>query len=107
MNWFRDNAFLAGWLALPIAILAVYAQNRGRRLREVDWTRQVAQICRVPHSRPSFGLEWGFLFVQPDCRCYNSKTPLKLRLNGAPANCGPRDTRRTRFRSSVCNLSAH
>ena len=36
------------------------------------------------HATPSFGLEWGFSFVRPACRCCNRKTPLKLRLNGAP-----------------------
>jgi len=38
----------------------------------------------VPHSRPSFGLEWGFSFVPPYRRGDNRKDPLKLRLNGAP-----------------------
>jgi hypothetical protein len=38
----------------------------------------------VLHSRPSFGLEWGCSFLQPDCRSHNRKTALKLRLNGAP-----------------------
>ena len=38
----------------------------------------------VPHSRPSFGLEWGFSFLQVGCRGYTRKPPLKLRLNGAP-----------------------
>lgn len=38
MNWLKENAFLAGWLALPLALLAVYAQNRGKKFKDIDWT---------------------------------------------------------------------
>jgi uncharacterized membrane protein AbrB (regulator of aidB expression) len=38
MNWLKDNTFLAGWLALPLALIAVYAQNRGKAFKDIDWT---------------------------------------------------------------------
>lgn len=38
MNWLKDNAFLAGWLALPVAIFAIVAQNRGEPVKDIDWT---------------------------------------------------------------------
>jgi membrane protein DedA with SNARE-associated domain len=38
VNWLKDNSFLAGWLALPVTIFAVYAQNKGKPIREIDWT---------------------------------------------------------------------
>jgi len=38
MHWLRENAFLSGWFALPVAILATIAQNRGKPIKEVDWT---------------------------------------------------------------------
>ncbi len=38
MNWLKDNSFLAGWLALPLALLAIYAQNRGKKFKDIDWT---------------------------------------------------------------------
>ena len=42
----------------------------------------------VPHQRPSFGVEWRFSYVQPDCRYYHRslRSTLRLRpgLNGAP-----------------------
>jgi peptidoglycan/LPS O-acetylase OafA/YrhL len=38
MNWLRENAFLAGWLALPLSIVAIIAQNKGKPLKEFDWT---------------------------------------------------------------------
>jgi predicted permease len=37
MTWLKDNAFLAGWLALPLALFAIYAQNRGKELKDIDW----------------------------------------------------------------------
>jgi len=37
-------------------------------------------FSRVFHSRPSFGLEWGFSFVQPDCRCHSENPRSSLRL---------------------------
>jgi hypothetical protein len=38
MGWLKENAFLAGWLALPVSIFAVFAQNRGKQIKDVDWT---------------------------------------------------------------------
>jgi hypothetical protein len=44
MNWLRDNSFLAGWLALPITLFAVYAQNRGKPIRDIDWTWAIIYV---------------------------------------------------------------
>ena len=38
MNWLRENAWMTGWLALPLALLAIYAQNRGKQLKDFDWS---------------------------------------------------------------------
>jgi len=38
MEWLKAYAWLTGWLALPLGLLAIYAQNRGRELKDVDWT---------------------------------------------------------------------
>jgi hypothetical protein len=37
MQWLRENAFLAEWLALPVSLFAAYAQNRGKSPKEVQW----------------------------------------------------------------------
>jgi len=37
VEWLKDNAFLAAWLALPIAVFAIYVQNRGKQFKDYDW----------------------------------------------------------------------
>jgi hypothetical protein len=38
MNWLSSHAFLAGWLALPLSVFAIFAQNRGKEVKDIDWT---------------------------------------------------------------------
>lgn len=38
VQWLKDNAFLAEWLALPIAIFAAVVQNWGKKPQEIDIT---------------------------------------------------------------------
>jgi len=39
MNWLRENAFLATWLALPVALLVGFFQAKKANFANVDWTR--------------------------------------------------------------------
>lgn len=55
MNWFRDNAFLAGWLALPLAMLATISQNKGKLLKDIDWTWAIIYL--------TFGITLGVAFT--------------------------------------------
>jgi len=36
-----------------------------KRYQQAGGLHFITFNCGVPHSRPSFGLEWGFSFVQP------------------------------------------
>lgn len=38
MQWFKDHAFLAEWLALPVALFVAVLQNWGRKPAEIDIT---------------------------------------------------------------------
>ena len=39
MDWLRDHSYLAAWLALPVAIIVAFFQNKNRKFSEVDWSR--------------------------------------------------------------------
>jgi L-asparagine transporter-like permease len=45
MDWLRDHSYLAAWLALPVAIIIAFFQNRQSRLAEVDWSRIVIYLA--------------------------------------------------------------
>jgi hypothetical protein len=56
MQWLKDNAFLAGWLALPLTLFAAYAQNRGKPLKDIDWTWAIIYV--------TFGITLGVIVSQ-------------------------------------------
>ncbi|MBT8365050.1 MAG: hypothetical protein KJP23_10110 [Deltaproteobacteria bacterium] len=39
MNWLSDHSYLAAWLALPVAIIVAFFQNKSKKFTEVDWSR--------------------------------------------------------------------
>jgi len=45
MGWLSDHAYLATWLALPVAIVAIIVQNRSSRFAEVDWSRSLIYLA--------------------------------------------------------------
>jgi hypothetical protein len=55
MNWLKDHAWLAGWLALPIAILNIFTQLKQSPSKEIDWTWTVIFM--------TFGITLGITFT--------------------------------------------
>jgi hypothetical protein len=47
MNWLKDHAYLATWLALPVTILTGLIQNFRARFTNIDWSRQLLYIAFV------------------------------------------------------------
>lgn len=45
MDWLREHSYLAAWLALPVAILVAFFQNKGKKLSELDWSRLLIYIA--------------------------------------------------------------
>lgn len=39
LNWLRDHAYLAAWLAPVVAVAVAAFQNRNKAFGEVDWSR--------------------------------------------------------------------
>ena len=56
MNWLRENAWMTGWFALPLAVLAIYAQNKGKQLKDFDWTWAIIYL--------TFGITLGVTLAQ-------------------------------------------
>ena len=44
MDWLNNHAYLAAWLALPVAIGVAVFQNRHKGFAEVDWSRILIYI---------------------------------------------------------------
>jgi hypothetical protein len=44
MNWFEAHAYLAAWLALPVAIIIGVIQNAKTRFQKVDWPRSLIYV---------------------------------------------------------------
>jgi len=61
MHWLRENAFLAAWIALPVAIGMGIYQNRLKTFREMDWPRFLMYItflsCLAAALTPYFDSE--------------------------------------------------
>ncbi|GGA69117.1 hypothetical protein GCM10011507_20760 [Edaphobacter acidisoli] len=45
MHWLKDNVYLASWLAIPVALIGMVYQNRGKTSAEVDWNRSLLYIA--------------------------------------------------------------
>jgi hypothetical protein len=41
MNWLSDHAYLASWLAIPVAILTAFLQAKKKHFVEIDWFRLI------------------------------------------------------------------
>jgi hypothetical protein len=39
VDWLKDYSYLAGWLAIPVAFIVAFVQNKDKKLSEVDWSR--------------------------------------------------------------------
>jgi hypothetical protein len=89
MNWLRDHAFLATWLALPVAIISIFVQNIPTKFKDLDWSRSLIYIaftiCLGVSFTPSFDENarslarqlsiWGFIFLVIDRIPRNPKPP--------------------------------
>lgn len=71
-SW-REGGIRGSWIVRP--------RDLGTLLRALASS---GDFGRVPHSRPSVGLEWGFSLTRRRFIRQRSKHPLKLCLNGAP-----------------------
>jgi hypothetical protein len=60
MNWLKDYSFLSGWLALPIAIAAMYFQNKGKPIREMDWSRPLIYLAFLSALAVAFNMNFDF-----------------------------------------------
>ena len=58
MNWLRDNAFLATWLALPVMLLVGFFQAKKANFVNVDWTRFVMYFGFVTSLAVAFTLKF-------------------------------------------------
>ena len=56
MNALREYSWLTGWLALPVSIFAIYAQNRGKQIKDIDWTWAIIYL--------TFGVTLGVTFTK-------------------------------------------
>lgn len=45
MHWLKENVYLASWLAIPVALIGLVYQNRGKAAAEVDWNRSLLYIA--------------------------------------------------------------
>lgn len=45
LNWLKENAYLAAWLALPVAIVVGLVQNSRTDFKELDWPRSLMYIA--------------------------------------------------------------
>ncbi len=45
MKWLQDNAYLAGWLAIPVAILIAVSQNTTIGIEKFDWSRNLLYLA--------------------------------------------------------------
>jgi hypothetical protein len=45
LNWLRDNAYLAAWLAIPVAILIAVFQNVRIGIEKFDWSRNLLYLA--------------------------------------------------------------
>jgi len=43
--WLRDNAYLAGWLAIPVAIGIAIFQNAKIGIEKFDWSRNLLYLA--------------------------------------------------------------
>ena len=44
LSWLRDNAYLAGWIAIPVAILIAFFQNKKIGFEKFDWSRNLIYL---------------------------------------------------------------
>jgi hypothetical protein len=44
-NWLRDNAYLATWLAIPVAIAIGFFQNSKIGFEKFDWSRNLLYLA--------------------------------------------------------------
>jgi hypothetical protein len=67
MNWLKDYSYLSGWLALPIAIVAMIFQNKGKPIRDMDWSRPLIYLAFLTALAVAFNQSFDFqarLFAQ-------------------------------------------
>ena len=44
LNWLKENAYLAAWLALPVAIAIGFFQNSKIGFEKFDWSRNLLYL---------------------------------------------------------------
>lgn len=45
MHWLETHEYLAAWLALPVAIIAILFQNVPRKFEHFDWSRTLLYLA--------------------------------------------------------------
>lgn len=45
LNWLKENAYLAAWLALPVAIVIGFFQNQKLGFEKFDWSRNLLYVA--------------------------------------------------------------
>ena len=58
MDWLKDHAYLSGWLALPLAAIAMYIQNRGKKLSDVSWARPLLYFAFLTSLAVAFNQQF-------------------------------------------------
>lgn len=44
LTWLKENAYLAGWLSIPVAILIAFFQNKKLGFEKFDWSRNLLYL---------------------------------------------------------------
>jgi hypothetical protein len=45
LSWLKENAYLAAWLALPVAIVIGFVQNQKLGFEKFDWSRNLLYLA--------------------------------------------------------------
>lgn len=46
-QWLESHAYIAAWLALPVAILVALYQTKGLSFENVDWQRLIVNVLLI------------------------------------------------------------
>lgn len=44
LNWLRENAYIASWLAIPVAVVVAFFQNKKTGFDKFDWSRNLLYL---------------------------------------------------------------
>jgi di/tricarboxylate transporter len=77
MNWLETHAYLAAWLALPVAFIVAIVQNIRSKTGQVEWRQMiflfVFLLCLAVAFSPSFdntAREYAKVIAFPSFLCF-------------------------------------